>query len=278
MTSFWDQVLAFATETSHTIGKELLDRVAHSRYRQAVEKEDGSLVTECDTWADAAIRQAIAETFPTHGILSEEGTHHLPDTDWCWVIDPIDGTTNFARGIPVWGISLGLLYRGYPVFGCVYLPPIHQLFHGFWAGDLEREAIAQMDLPPIPTGAYCNQIPIQVNSLPRGSNSLFSLCSRSMKHAPHPFSCKIRAVGVASYNLLTVAAGITVGALEATPKVWDISAVWVILHAAGGIWVDLSGKPAFPLLPGYSYGTKQHPCLVVNQANLIAPLREELKV
>lgn len=275
MTNFWDRVLTFTTTTSRQIGEELLAKVAQSRYREAAEKEDGSLVTECDTWADAAIRAAIAQAFPDHGILSEEGSHHFPDTDWCWIVDPIDGTTNFARGVPVWGISIGLLYRGYPVFGCVYLPPVNQMFHGFWAGD---SAIAPTDLPPIPSGAFCNNTPIQVSNGGRGGNSLFSLCSRSMKYAPHPFSCKIRAVGVASYNLLTVAAGITIGALEATPKVWDISAVWVILQAAGGVWVDLSGSPAFPLIPGQSYGTKQHPTLVVNQSNLIAPFRQELKV
>ncbi|MEM9771375.1 MAG: inositol monophosphatase family protein [Cyanobacteria bacterium P01_D01_bin.73] len=275
MTSFWDQVLAFATDISCILGAELLDKVAHSRYRQAAEKEDGSLVTECDTWADATIRKAIAQSFPDHGVLSEEGSHQFPQTDWCWIVDPIDGTTNFSRGIPVWGISLGLLYRGHPVFGCVYLPPINQLFHGFWAGD---SAIAQSGLPPVPVGAYCNNKPITVSVAGRNSNSLFSLCSRSMKYAPHPFSCKIRAVGVATYNLLTVASGITVGALEATPKVWDISAVWVILHAAGAVWIDLSGTPAFPLVPGQSYGLKQHPTLAVNHHNLVKPFRQELRI
>ena len=275
MTSFWDQILAFASDTSHIIGTELLSKIVHSRYRQAAEKEDGSLVTECDIWADATIRRAIAQSFPDHGGLSEEGSHQFPNSDWCWIVDPIDGTTTFARGIPLWGISLGLLYRGYPVFGCVYFPPVDQLFHGFWAGD---SASAQSPLAPMPIGADCNNKLIQVNTSGRGSNSLFSLCSRSMKYAAHPFSCKIRAVGVASYNLLTVAAGITVGALEATPKVWDISAVWVILHAAGGVWVDLPGTPAFPLAFDQSYGTREHPVLAVNHNNLIGPFRQELKV
>ena len=99
-----------------------------------------------------------------------------------------------------------------------------------------------------------------------------------MIYAPHPFSGKIRAVGITSYNLLTVAAGITVGAREATAKVWDISAVWVILHAAGGVWVDLPGTPAFPLAFDQSYGTREHPGLAVNHNNLIGPFRQELKV
>ncbi|WP_275949814.1 inositol monophosphatase family protein, partial [Vibrio cincinnatiensis] len=78
---------------------------------------DGSLVTVDDLWSDQELRQRIAVQFPDHGVLTEENAHIFPANDWCWIVDPIDGTTNFARGIPIWGISLGLLYRGTPVFG-----------------------------------------------------------------------------------------------------------------------------------------------------------------
>ena len=128
MTDFWTTVLDFAKTTTAEVGQTLLETFGQAR---ADEKADGSLVTSSDRWADGALRHAIAQAFPEHGVLSEEVEHIFPETDWCWIIDPIDGTTNFTRGVPIWGISLGLLYRGTPVFGYVHLPPIQQSFHGF---------------------------------------------------------------------------------------------------------------------------------------------------
>ena len=121
MTDFWDTVLNFAETTAVRVGKQLL---ADFGSASAVEKRDGSLVTQSDLWSDRQIRTCIAETFPDHGILAEESAQTFPDTEWCWIVDPLDGTTNFSRGIPVWGISLGLLYRGTPVFGLVHCPSL----------------------------------------------------------------------------------------------------------------------------------------------------------
>ena len=113
MKDFWEQILSFCQQTTKQIGDRLIEDCGSI---QAVQKEDGSLVTKADKWADRVIRDTISQTFPTHGVLTEETTHILPDTDWCWIIDPIDGTTNFTRGVPIWGISLGLLYKGTPLY------------------------------------------------------------------------------------------------------------------------------------------------------------------
>ncbi len=114
----WESILSFAETTTARVGVQLLKDFGTV---QAAEKLDGSLVTQSDQWADQEIREAIISAFPTHGVLSEEGEHVFPDNEWCWIIDPLDGTTNFARGIPIWGISMGLLYQGTPVFGYVHL-------------------------------------------------------------------------------------------------------------------------------------------------------------
>lgn len=132
----WGKVLTCARSATAQVGAQLLSDFGHAL---ADEKADGSLVTQSDRWADAELRRAIAATFPDHGILSEEGSHTFPDRDWCWIIDPLDGTTNFTRGLPLWGISLGLLYRGTPVFGYVAMPPLGQSFHGYWPGETGLE-------------------------------------------------------------------------------------------------------------------------------------------
>lgn len=254
---FWTAVLAFAQTITTQVGEQLLQdfgRVA------AQEKADGSLVTRSDQWADQTLREAIATAFPDHGVLSEEVAHIFPDTEWCWIIDPIDGTTNFTRGIPLWGISLGVLYRGTPVFGYVYFPPIRQGFHGFWYGDSGLTG---------PTGAFLNHQPIQTSGAEPSGNQFFSLCARSTHVLHHPFPCKIRMLGVATYNLLMVAAGISLGGVEATPKIWDIAAIWVIIQAAGGVWVPLDGQQLFPLRVGQNYGRQSYPTLVAGRNDLV---------
>lgn len=265
---FWHQVLDLARTTADRVGAQLL--LDFGRV-QGLEKADGSLVTQSDEWADREIRSSIAKTFPEHAILSEEAEHGFTNAQWTWIIDPLDGTTNFTRGIPLWGISIGLLYDGEPVFGYVYFPPIDQAFHGYWAGNSGLD---------IPTGAYLNGNPIHVSSDLPSSNHFFSLCARSLQIWQPGFPCKIRMLGVATYNFLAVAAGASLGGVEATPKIWDLAAVWAILHAAGGTWIALRDEPTFPAVVGRNYGNYPMPSLIVNRSELadsVLPLMTSIR-
>jgi myo-inositol-1(or 4)-monophosphatase len=256
MTDFWDSIFNFAEAITAQVGAQLL---ADFGRVVAEEKADGSLVTQADLKSDRMIREAIAATFPDHGILAEESSQIFPDNEWCWIVDPLDGTTNFSRGIPLWGISLALLYQGVPVFGFVRFPPIGQTFHGVWLGESGLGGL---------TGAFLNGQPIRPSLDAPSGNHFFSFCSRSLPAIEHPFPCKIRMMGVATYNLLTVAAGIALGAVEATPKVWDTAAVWAIIKASGGVWIDLGQTSPFPLQIGRDYSRESFPCLVVSRSDL----------
>ena len=258
---FWSEVLVFCQKTTEAIAETLMEKAGNV---SPTSKEDGSLVTESDRWADQTIREAIAEQFPDHGILTEETSHIFPEQDWCWIVDPIDGTTNFTRGVPIWAISLGLTYRGTPVFGFVYLPPLKQSFYGYWYGETGLSG---------PTGAYRDGQPITTSDDTPSKSHLFNLCARSIKILQKPFPCKIRMIGVASYNLLLVASGVAVGGVEATPKVWDIAAVWFIVQAAGGTFIFLKDPRLFPLTIGTNYGNKSIPSLVVNQERFVLLLK-----
>lgn len=255
METFWSQVLDFCYQATGQVGDRLL---ADFGKLQATNKADGTLVTAADRWSDGELRSLIARTFQDHGVLTEETTHIFPDQEWCWVVDPIDGTTNFTRGIPIWGISLGLLYRGTPVFGFVYLPCLKQAYYGYWYGETGLTG---------PEGAYCNGQPIHTSDDFPSKNHLFNLCARSTYILKNPFPCKVRMIGVASYNLLLVADGTVLGGVEATPKVWDIAAVWAILQAAGGVFISL-GEKIFPLQVGENYSDRSYPCLAVARSNL----------
>ncbi|WP_315786970.1 inositol monophosphatase family protein [Fischerella sp. JS2] len=268
MTELWTTVLEFAQITTARVGKQLMEDFGQV---QASHKADGSLVTRADKWADQELRNAIASTFPDYGILTEEGGKVFPGTEWCWVVDPLDGTTNFTRGIPIWSISLGLLYQGTPIFGYVYVPPLKESFHGFWEGSSGLGAS---------TGAFRNYYPIQTSEEDPSQHHFFNLCSRSTSVIQKDFPCKIRMLGVASYNFLTVATGAVLGGVEATPKVWDLAAAWVIVQAAGGSWISLKSEP-FPLIAGVDYSDRSFPTLVVSRPELAStfkPYLENLKI
>jgi myo-inositol-1(or 4)-monophosphatase len=257
MESFWTAVLAFCQSATTAIATELVAKFAKI---PAERKADGTLVTAADQWSDQQLRDRIAAQFPDHGVLTEETTHIFPDTDWCWIIDPIDGTTNFTRGIPIWGISLGLLYQGTPVFGFVHFPMLQQSFWGYWLGDSGLEG---------PTGAFLNGEPIHTSAADPSQNHLFNLCARSNAILQNPFPCKLRLMGVASYNILLVAAGTALGGAEKTPKIWDIAGAWPVLLAAGGAFLSLEADPIFPLTPGVNYGDRPYPCLTASRQDLI---------
>jgi myo-inositol-1(or 4)-monophosphatase len=264
----WNDTLEVVKQITQVVGEQLLTNFQQisAQKRTASAKADGSLVTQSDQWADRTITQMLFDKFPGYGILSEESVQVFPRQDWCWVVDPLDGTSNFSHGIPIWAISLGLLYKGVPVFGYVHVPPLQQSFHGWFAGD-----ITEIALPP--DAAFLNGTQISsLQELPPDiplSNYFFSCCSRSLERigiAKYP--CKLRMLGVASYNLLTVATGATLGAVEATPKIWDIAAVWVITQAAGAIWRSLAVEPIFPLESDRNYSDHNFPTLVISSAEM----------
>lgn len=200
----------------------LVDRVAE---RQRADfghmvsdlKADGTLITACDRWSDAALVSGLADLFPDDGVLSEEGDKRVPATDAYWVVDPLDGTTNFAAGIPYWAISLARFQAGVPVLAVLDVPPLRQRIVALRG-----------------RGAWRNGKPLQPPSLHAHPAGCASLCSRSIgvlqKLPDRRFPGKIRMLGVASLNLVSVAMGQTVAALEATPKIWDLAAAWLVLQ------------------------------------------------
>ncbi len=257
MIYFWHQVYNFCHQITRRIGESLLVDFAQL---EPTRKADGSLVTKADKWADEELRREIKECFPTHGVLTEETEHILPPNEWCWVIDPIDGTTNFTRGIPIWGISIGLLYRGIPVFGFVYFPQVQQIYHGYYYGSTGLTG---------PRGAFLNDSPIFSSDASPTMNHVVTMCNRSLDILKQDFPCKVRITGVTSYDIVSIACGATLGAIEASPKIWDIAGAYPILLASGGSFVNIDPENAFPLTKGVNYGNVSFPCLAVAKENLI---------
>ncbi|MEI6426958.1 MAG: inositol monophosphatase family protein [Pseudanabaena sp. ELA607] len=260
----------------HTITQAVAAQLLHDsqQVRQADQKDDGSLVTASDRWADAYLKNALTQAFPDFGVLTEESSQTLPPQDWTWVVDPLDGTTNFARGIPLWAISIGLLYKGTPVFGYLVMPTLGQTCYGWCNPHDPQDRQAMLNDQPLPHLSTINS----PTTSPKGlGNFFFSACSRSLAAMGRSeFPIKLRMLGVASYNFLTVALGSTIGAVEATPKIWDIAAVYPILQAVGAHWLPLvqpnpdnTIPSIFPLTVGYDYQSTNFPTLIVSHQELL---------
>lgn len=216
-------------------------------------KPDGSLITACDRWSDATLVQGLRALYPEEGILSEEGEKCVPATSAYWVVDPLDGTTNFAAGIPYWAISLARFRDGLPDLAVLDVPPLRQRI----------VAIRRR-------GAWRNGKPLQPPALhPHAAAGCASLCSRSIrvlqKLPDRRFPGKIRLLGVASLNMVSVAMGQTVAALEARPKIWDLAAAWLVLTELGCPVRWLALDPA-ELTAGMDLSGTDFPVLVADSA------------
>ena len=239
----------------------LLDHVAE-RQRQdfgqldSEAKADGSLITACDRWSDATLVKGLAELYPGEGVLSEEGSQSVPTSEAYWVVDPLDGTTNFAAGIPYWAISLARFENGVPVLGVLDVPPLRQRIVAIRGG-----------------GAWRKDKKLGAPSARNQVAGCASLCSRSIgvlqKLPNQRFPGKIRLLGVASLNLVSVGMGQTISALEATPKIWDLAAAWLVLQELNCPMDWLVRDPA-QLKPGEDLSEANFPVLAARNGETLA--------
>ncbi len=227
--SEWISFLEFAT----ALATECADfAVSQFRLHPARRKRDGTLVTETDIAIDRMISQRLAATYPGHRVLSEEQiTTYDASAEFTWVIDPIDGTTNFARGLPIWGVSIALLHDGQPVAGVVDFPLTQERF----------TAVSGL-------GAWRSGERIQTYDGDHADDQqLLMKCTRTDQRLQARTPLKSRVCGSAAYHLCKVADGTALIGVEATPKVWDLAAAWLILVEAGGVITNWRQEPIFPL-------------------------------
>ncbi|MBA3413873.1 MAG: inositol monophosphatase [Chloroflexia bacterium] len=225
----------FAAQAARAAGIILRDRFGRPheiRFKGAVD-----LVTEADRAAEALIAGMIRERYPDHHLLGEEGARGAASTSpFRWVVDPLDGTTNFAHNLPHFAVSIGLEHLGQPVVGAVYDPLRDELFLGSRG-----------------RGATLNGTPLQVSTTDDLLRSLlvtgFSYDLPAREHQAEVwrgFLLRVQAIrqtGSAALNLCYVAAGRLDGYWERGIAPWDVSAGAVVLREAGGTVTDFGGGP-----------------------------------
>jgi len=230
------QLKATALEAANVAGAILTD---YARNGFRVEYKDTvNLVTDADRRSEQAVIDVIRRAFPAHRVLAEEGGVQAGhDPDYRWVIDPLDGTTNFAHGYPAYCVSIGVEYRGDCILGVVLDPTRHELFlaeagGGAFLNDkpLRTSRTPTLDKALLVTGfAY----DIRVNAQNNLDNfSRFALTAQG-----------VRRTGTAALDMCYVAAGRFDGFWELKLHPWDTAAGLVILREAGGRVTDFKGTP-----------------------------------
>ena len=208
---------------------------------QVESKGVNDFVTEVDKHAEAVIVETILAAYPGHGILAEESGRELgaKDSEFLWIIDPLDGTTNFIHGFPVYAVSIALAWRGVVQQAVVYDPSRNDLF------------IASRG-----RGAYLNERRLRVSKRLRLADSLIGTgfpfrkgdnFKRYMKMFEEiSQQCAgLRRPGAASLDLCYVAAGYYDGFFETGLSPWDIAAASLIITEAGGLIGNFSGEADF---------------------------------
>lgn len=229
----------FAENVMRVAGERLLNYVGRIR---SAPKGHFDLVTTADTEVEAFIVAQLRGRFPEDQILAEEspgpGTGAIEE--FCWVIDPLDGTVNFAMGIPLFSVSLALLHRGDPILGWVYDPVREELFRAQrGAGSFlnnHRLAVASDNSSPVPLG---------------GSSGFLAWATQAGPASPllpmmRQFG-KLRILGSQALHLCYVAAGRLRAAISWEARLWDDAAGALIAREAGARYTDFWGRDVFPL-------------------------------
>lgn len=200
------------------------------------EKSSRDFVTEVDRASEAAILEYLGRTFPDHGVLAEESAHERGAPEgYQWVVDPLDGTTNFIHGFPVYGISVGLRLGGSVVAGAVFDPNREEMFRAHRGGGatLNGESIATTSVDSLERSLVVTGFPFREH----GRTSAYVETLEGLMRS----TSGLRRPGAACLDLASVACGRMDGFFEAGLSPWDLAAGTLLVEEAGGVVTDLHG-------------------------------------
>lgn len=244
--------LTIAIKAAHQAGD-----LALRQFRQPQEvrrKGPADPVTAADVQAEEIIVNTIQQAFPDHEFLGEEGHRAPADAEQLWVIDPIDGTRNYAHGIPFFCTSIALARHGQPVLAVIYDPMRKETFHA-----------------ELGKGAYLNGHPIHVSRQADLADAILSLSlvpARQVGNARvalpmllrlQPLVESVRTMGSAALHVAYVACGRFDVGFQDSVHAWDVLAGALLVQEAGGVVTDLTGQRV---------STSSHDCIAANNANL----------
>ncbi|MFA4833627.1 MAG: inositol monophosphatase family protein [Patescibacteria group bacterium] len=229
-----DQTKNIAIEAARKAGRVLLREYANFDRSKIELKSSHEILTKADLDAEKIIIKAIKKSFPSHQILSEEAGWTKNKSDYLWIIDPLDGTTNFSMRNPLWSISIALAYNKEIILGIIFIPVLNELY---WA---EKNK-----------GAYLNNKKIKVSKISKGK-IINTFChghtTKAIKKAIKYYTKQklngldCRQLGSAALELAYVACGRVETIVIPETNPWDVAAGALLVREAGGKVTDFSGR------------------------------------
>ncbi len=210
------------------------------------------LVTEIDELSEEFFINAIREKYPEHSILSEEsGENKAVNSEYLWIIDPIDGTTNYAQGLPIFSISIALQYQRETVLGVVYVPMLDLLFEAIKGQKafLNGKQISVGTKHNLKQCLLATGFPYDQHSNNDNNVNYFSYFV--------PRARGLRRLGSAAYDLANIAAGVLDGYWELNLSIWDVAAGILLVEEAGGKVIMLEDKRGVSLIAGNTIISEQ---------------------
>ena len=194
-------------------------------------------VTAADRGAETAIRALLTQRFPDHGVIGEEYGEDRPDSEFVWVIDPVDGTRAFIAGLPLWTTLIGLRYQGEPVLGSIGQPYLGEIFIGH-AGAARRISRAGTTRLAVRQGLPMAQAIIATTD----PHLCFTAREMDAWNAVRA-AVRLARLGCDAYAYAMVASGTMDLVIESDLKSWDIEAAIPLLAGAGGRVTNWRGEP-----------------------------------
>jgi len=225
-------IVSVAIDAAREAGEFL--RANHRTELTVEAKEDTSLVTNVDREAERLIVARIEGAFPGHDVIGEERGHTARGSDHAWIIDPLDGTHNYIRGMETYGVSIGVTRSGSFIAGVIFMPEMREMYaaergSGAFRNEKRIHVSARSELSAC-TMAFDSELRMQTA---RKLRLLAELCPRIFN---------VRMLGSSARTLSHIAEGVLDGVIEFSDKLWDFAAGVVLVEEAGGSMTSFAGS------------------------------------
>ncbi|MHC4287481.1 MAG: inositol monophosphatase family protein [Planctomycetota bacterium] len=250
------RMLETAVVAARLAGQRAMEEL---RYVHTTVKNGNELVTQADPICQKIIMDRIREAYPDHGVIGEEGEDgallSIPPrsgTPFWWVIDPIDGTNNFANGMLCFSVSIAAMLDGVPILGVIFEPATDSMY------------TAALDMDALLNGSRITVNEEEIDRFTSFGVDSHPLASIETGKQKIMKQTRYRCLGSTALHMAYVARGAMVGMVTPGAKLWDIAAGIILVERAGGIVTNVQGKPLLPVDLD-NYNAEQLPTLATNQ-------------